>query len=83
MRRLDSWLSPDEELLRLYDRAGVRRLTADEAVAARPRANIVLVWRPNSAEWKRRSAAMRRNSAKLIAIAALEAELRRIRGVDE
>jgi Uma2 family endonuclease len=35
---LDSWLSPDEELLRLYDRAGTLRLTADEAAAAQAEA---------------------------------------------
>jgi Uma2 family endonuclease len=37
---LDSWLSPDEELLRLYDSAGALRLTADEAAAAEAEAAV-------------------------------------------
>jgi Uma2 family endonuclease len=40
---LDSWLSPDEELLRLYDRAGRLRLTTDEAAAAEARVEALLL----------------------------------------
>ncbi len=31
---LESWLAPDEDLLRLYDATGALRLTPDEAAAA-------------------------------------------------
>ncbi len=55
---LDSWLVPDEDLLRLYDTAGALRLTPDEH-------------------------AMRARLEAEQRVAALEAELRRLRGADE
>jgi len=55
---LDSWLVPDEDLLRLYDSTGALRLTPDEH-------------------------AMRARLEAEQRVAALEAELRRLRGADE
>jgi len=68
---LDSWLVPDEELLRLYTPAGALRLTEAEAAAAHAEAAAARAER----ERRARLEAEQR-------LAALEAELRRLRGVD-
>jgi len=90
---LDSWLVPDEELLRLYDATGALRLTPDEAAAAQAeaaaaQAEAAAAQAEVAAAQAEVAAAQaeRERRARLKAeqrVAALEAELRRLRGVDK
>jgi len=66
---LDSWLQPDEDLLRLYDATGTLRVTPDEAAAMQASVAAALA----QSERRARLESEQR-------VTALEAELRRLRG---
>jgi len=76
---LESWLVPDEDLLRLYDAAGALHLTPDEAAAAQAEAAAAQAKVAAAQAESERRARLQAEQR----VAALEAELRRLRSVDK